>query len=111
MGSNPRRQYTAAQKVAILREHLLEGRPVSDVCDEHGLNPNVFYRWQKEFFEGGHVVFERRGSDPAARKAEKKIGRLERKLQQKDSVLAELMAECVSVKKRLGTTKRGLGRT
>ncbi len=100
--SKKRRQYAASEKVAILREHLLEGHPVSDVCDTHGLNPNLFYRWQKEFFEGGHTVFECRGSDPAARKAEKKIAKLEAKLQQKDSVLAELMAEYVSVKKKLG---------
>jgi len=100
--SKKRRHYTASQKVAILREHLLEGRPVSDTCDEHGINPNLFYRWQKEFFEGGHVVFERQGSDPAARKAEKEIRKLTDKLQAKDSVLAELMAEYVSVKKKLG---------
>lgn len=102
MGSKSRRQYSAAQKVAILREHLLEGRPVSDVCDEYVINPTLFYRWQKEFFEGGHLVFERKGSDPAARKSEKTIDRLERKLQEKDSVLAELMAEYVSVKKKFG---------
>ena len=102
MGQKPRRRYTAAQKVAILRQHLLEGRAVSDICDEHGLNPNVFYRWQKQFFESGHVVFERGGSDPLTRKAEKKIDKLERKLQQKDMVLAELMAEYVAVKKTLG---------
>lgn len=102
MGSKSRRQYTAAQKVAILREHLLEGRPVSDVCDQYGINPTMFYRWQKQLFEGGHVAFERQHGDPAARKAEKKIAKLESKLQQKDSVLAELMAEYVAVKKTLG---------
>jgi transposase len=102
MSSKPRRQYTAAKKVGILREHLLEGRPVSDVCDEHSINPTLFYRWQKEFFEGGHLAFERGGTDPAARQAERRIDKLERKLQQKDSVLAELMAEYVAVKKTLG---------
>ena len=104
MSSKPRqrRQYTASQKIAILREHLLEGRPISDVCDAHGLAPTVFYRWQKDLFESGHTVFERRGSDPAARTAERKIDKLERKLQQKDMVLAELMAEYVAVKKTLG---------
>jgi transposase-like protein len=104
MSSKPRqrRQYTASQKIAILREHLLEGRPISDVCDAHGLAPTVFYRWQKDLFEGGHVVFERRGADPVVRTAEKKIDKLERKLQQKDTVLAELMAEYVAVKKTLG---------
>ncbi|NOZ57416.1 MAG: transposase [Calditrichaeota bacterium] len=102
MGRKPRRQYTAAQKVAILREHLLEGRPVSDICDKHDLNPTVFYRWQKQFFESGHLVFEHGGSDPAARTAERKIDKLERKLRQKDMVLGELMAEYVAVKKTLG---------
>ena len=100
--SKQRRQYSASQKIAILREHLLENRPVSDVCEAHGLSPNVFYRWQKDLFESGHLVFERRGTDPMARTAERKIDKLERKLQQKDSVLAELMAEYVAVKKTLG---------
>jgi len=100
--TNRRRQYTASQKVAILRSHLLEGRPVSDVCDEHGINPKLFFRWQKEFFESGHLVFERRGADPAARRAEKRVEVLERKIRQKDEVLGEVMAEYVAVKKTLG---------
>lgn len=97
-----RRQYTGSEKVAILRQHLVEGRPVSDVCDDHGLNPTVFYRWQKELFEGGHLVFERHGTDPVARKAAERIEKLESKLRQKDEVLGELMVEYVAVKKTLG---------
>jgi transposase len=100
--TSQRRQHSAAEKVAILRSHLLEGRPVSDVCDEHGINPTLFYRWQKELFEGGHAVFERRGGEPAMRQAEKRIEVLERKLRQKDEVLGEVMAEYVAVKKTLG---------
>ncbi|MFB3891090.1 MAG: transposase [Phycisphaerae bacterium] len=42
-----RRRFTAQEKVAVLREHLVEKVPVSAVCDKHGLNPTVFYRWQK----------------------------------------------------------------
>jgi hypothetical protein len=30
----------------------------SDLCDEHVLHPNVFYRWQTQFFEGGAAAFE-----------------------------------------------------
>lgn len=78
---------SASEEVSIPREHLLEGRPVSDVCDRNRINSNLFYRWQREFFEGGHVVFERRGSEPVARQAAKEIDELERKLQQKDSGL------------------------
>jgi transposase-like protein len=38
-----RKNYTPEEKVAILKRHLLEKVPVSDLCDELGLNPNVFY--------------------------------------------------------------------
>ena len=31
----------------------MEGVPITDLCDELGLQPTVFYRWQKEFFENG----------------------------------------------------------
>ena len=48
-----RKHYTAEEKVAILRRHLLDKVPVSDLCEELALQPTVFYRWQKEFFENG----------------------------------------------------------
>ena len=31
---------------------------VSTLCDELGLQPTVFYRWQKEFFENGAAAFQ-----------------------------------------------------
>jgi len=38
-----RRRFTAEQKVAILKEHLVDKVPVSQVCDKHGLNPTGFW--------------------------------------------------------------------
>ena len=43
-----RKHYTAEEKVAVLRRHLLDKVPVSDLCEELGLRPTVLYRWQKE---------------------------------------------------------------
>ena len=40
-----RRHFTAEQKVAIVKRHLVDGVPVSDLCDEHQLLPNQFYQW------------------------------------------------------------------
>jgi len=54
-----RKHYTSEEKVAILRRHLLDKVPVSDLCDELGLQPTVFYRWQKEFFENGAAACPR----------------------------------------------------
>ncbi len=53
MSGKPRRHYTAQDTVAILREHLLEGKPVSEVCRGRQLQPTAFHGWQKTFFENG----------------------------------------------------------
>ena len=96
-----RKHYTAEEKVAILRRHLLDKVPVSDLCEEHGLQPTVFYRWQKEFFENGAAAFEQKR--PTNHSADQeRIAYLEKKIQTKDEVLAELMAEHVALKKTLG---------
>ena len=96
-----RKRLTAEEKVAILRRHFVEKVPVSALCDEHGLNPTVFYRWQKEFFENGAAAFEHR-PDGRERKLEEKVEALTAKLAKKDEVMAELLMEHVALKKSLG---------
>jgi len=59
---NVRKHYTAQEKVAILRRRLLDQEPISKLCDELGLQPTVFYRWQKEFFENGAAAFDSFGA-------------------------------------------------
>src|SRR6202008_1560007 len=90
-----RKHYTPEEKVAILRRHLVEGVPISDLCDEWGLQPTVFYRWQKEFFENGAAAFQQRGRTNHQPEQER-IAYLEQKIQAKDEGLAELMAEHVT---------------
>lgn len=96
-----RKNYTAQEKVFILKRHLVNQVPVSDLCDEYNLQPTVFYRWQKEFFENGASAFEK--TNAKRKKAEqKRIAQLEAKLQTKNEVLSELMEEHVQLKKDLG---------
>jgi transposase len=99
--SRERKNYTVEEKVAILKRHLVEKVPVSDLCDELGLNPNVFYGWQKQLFENGTAAFEKTRRRQTDRR-DQKIERLEAKLAQKNEVLAELMQEHVQLKKELG---------
>ena len=40
-----RKNYTSQEKVFIIKRHLVDQVPVSDLCDEYNLQPNVFYRW------------------------------------------------------------------
>jgi transposase len=98
-----RRHFTPQEKVAILKRHLLEKVPISCLCDELGIGPTLFYRWQKEFFENGHVAFDNGRNAKAVEDAkDKKIEQLEAKLQRKNEVLGELMEEHVQLKKELG---------
>jgi len=96
-----RNRFTAQEKVAILRLHLLEHTPVSDLCDQHGIHPTMFYRWQKELFENAATALEARSRRPSEAK-DRRIAVLEEKLQRKNEVLSELMEEHIKLKKELG---------
>ena len=101
MSKKTRNRFSAPEKVAILRLHLLEHTPVSDLCDQHGIHPTMFYRWQKEFFENAAAAFEHRSRRPSDDK-DRRIALLEQKLQRKHEVLSELMEEHIKLKKKLG---------
>src|ERR1700719_2251554 len=105
-----RKHFTPEEKVATLRRHLVDKIPVSELCEELGLRPTVFYRWQKELFENGAAAFQsqERPQRPVEEK-QKRIEFLEKKMQTKDEVLAELMAEHIALKKVLGNSNRQLG--
>jgi transposase len=101
--NTPRRHFSPQEKVAILKRHLLEKTPVSDLCEELGIAPNLFYRWQKEFFDNAHVAFDNGRKAKAVEDAkDRKIEFLEAKLQRKNEVLAELMEEHTQLKKERG---------
>lgn len=99
-----RRHFTGQQKMAILRRHLVDKVPVSQLCEEQGIHPTLFYGWQKALFESGEAVFDgprqRNGRQDDA--AAKRVEALTDKLRRKDEVLSELMEEHVALKKSLG---------
>ena len=99
--SKKRRNYTPDEKVAILKKHLVEKMPVSDLCDQYNLHPTVFHRWMREFFENAALAFQKQ-KDTQTKKLEKKVAQLEAKLTQKNEVVSELMEEHVMLKKSLG---------
>ena len=90
--------------MAILREHLIERVPISEVCEKHGVQPTLFYTWQKRLFEEGAAVFEQPRARSSRRQAaeQRKIEALEAKVREKNEVLAELLGEHVALKKNLG---------
>jgi len=97
-----RRHFAGTEKVAILKRHLVDKVPISDLCDELGLYPNQLYGWLKDFFENGQAAFDNGRKTKAVDNAkDKKIEQLEAKLTRKNEVLAELMEEHTQLKKSL----------
>ena len=96
-----RKAYTPEEKVGIIRRHLLDGMAVSDLCDEHDLNPTVYYRWQKEFFAGGAAAFAKE-SNRQVSGLKQRLAEAEERLSRKNEVLAEVMEEYVQCKKNGG---------
>ena len=93
-----RRTFTPQEKVSISREHLVERQAVSDLCEKHGMHPNVFYKWQKQFFENGKAAFEPDGQS-GDRQLRARTVALEDKLRKKDEVISELLEDHVRLKK------------
>jgi len=97
------RHHGAEEKLKLLKRHLVEKIPVSKVCEEAGVAPTQFYRWLEQLFANGQVALDsKRGPGVAKSEDQARIARLEKRIQQKDEVLAELMEEHVALKKAVG---------
>ena len=48
-----RKKYSAEEKIRIILEGLRGEESIAELCRKEGLNPNVYYRWSKEFMEAG----------------------------------------------------------
>ena len=102
-----RRRFSPDQKATILRRHLVDKVPVSDLCDEYQIQPSVFYRWQRQVVDhmGAALATDRnqvRGKRERQNQLEQRLEVLEAKLAKKDRVIAEISEEYVQLKKELG---------
>lgn len=100
-----RRQFNTEEKAGILRRHMVDKVAVSDLCNELGIQPSLFYYWQRQALENLAAALS--GAVPSGpSKREKELvaenRRLGERLAKKDSVIAEISAEYVQLKKELG---------
>jgi len=100
MSKRTRRHFSAQDKIRILRLHLLEAQPLSEVCKAEEITPALFYSWQNRLFEGGASAFEK--GPPKTDPRDRRIDELETELGRKVAVIGELAQEIVEAKKPLG---------
>lgn len=94
-----RKRIKAEKKVEILRELLDNKKSLTELAEEYDIHPQVISRWKKELFEGAVQTFTQAKKDPAERKKQKKIEKLEETLQKRDTLIAELVSENIELKK------------
>jgi transposase len=101
MSKKKHRLHSPGFKINVLKTHLVDQKSVSEVCEKYEIKPSLFYKWQKELFSEGELVFQ--GKQNKLHECyEKRIKYLEKKLTQKNDILAELMEEYVTLKKTFG---------
>ena len=91
------RTYSPEFKIKLLREHLIDKAPVSSLCEKHQVKPSLFYKWQNDLFGNGDVVFKNAKADKLHSHYQKQVLTLQKKLANKNEVLAELMQDYVNL--------------
>ena len=91
-----RRKWKSEEKLRIVLLGMQPGVEVSDVCRREGINPTQYYGWKKKLLSSSVKVFEEKGSQPSA-----ELERAEAELLRMKSVIAEITAENLELKKTL----------
>jgi len=50
---NTRKKYGAEEKIRIILDGLRGEESIAAICRREGINPNLYYRWSKDFLEAG----------------------------------------------------------
>lgn len=106
--SRTRRMFTSTQKAEVVRRHLKDQVPVSQLATELDVQPSQIHQWVQAALSQIERTFETPEKKPvrSAKKLEqlqqKRIHQLEQKLNLKNEVIAELMEENVKAKKLNG---------
>lgn len=48
-----RKKYSSEEKIRIVLEGLRGEESIASLCRKEGINPNMYYKWSKEFLESG----------------------------------------------------------
>jgi transposase len=83
-----RKKYTAEEKVRIVLEGLRGESTIAELCRREGIQPNLYYKWSKEFLEAGK---QRLIGDTQRQADSQEVVEMRNELEQLKQVVAELM--------------------
>jgi transposase len=91
-----RRKYNAEEKIRIVLEGLRGEASVAELCRREGINPNLYYKWSKEFLEAGKT---RLTGDSQRQATSSEVEDIRRENEQLKQVVAELLLKNRVLKK------------
>ena len=97
-----RRQFTPEQKFKIVKEALTTDLGVSGVCRKYGVSASNFYQWQEKFFSGAIEGLKRSKTEGPTMAQLRRIAEQEQKIHRMQNVIADITAENIDFKKKLG---------
>jgi transposase len=93
-----RKKYTAEEKVRIVLEGLRGESTIAELCRREGIQPNLYYKWSKEFLEAGK---QRLIGDTQRQADNQEVVEMRNELDQLKQVVAELTLKNRVLKKSL----------
>jgi transposase len=96
--SKPRRKWSAERKLKLVLESLQSDQKLAELCRREGLSPTQLYQWRKQLLKSGEAVFAR---PEGQRREDPRLARLEAENARMKSVIAEITAENLDLKKTL----------
>ncbi len=99
-----RKKYSSEEKIRIVLEGLRGEESIAELCRKEGINPNVYYRWSKDFMEAGK---KRLSVDTVREASSEEV----KELRAEASALKETLGELVMENKLLKKACSGMGRT
>lgn len=97
-----RKKYSSEEKIRIVLEGLRGEESIAELCRKEGINPNVYYRWSKDFMEAGK---KRLSGDTVREASSEEV----KELRAEASALKETLGELVMENKLLKKSVLGDG--
>ena len=91
-----RKKYTAEEKIRIVLEGLRGESTIAELCRKEGIQPNLYYKWSKEFLEAGK---QRLIGDTQRQADSQDVVEMRNELEQLKQVVAELLLKNRVLKK------------
>lgn len=93
-----RRKHSAEEKIRIVLEGIRGEASIAELCRREGINPNLYYKWSKEFLEAGKARLQ---GDTKREATSSEVSNLRQENEDLKAVVAELLLRNRVLKKSL----------